>query len=135
MTDHYSALGVEPGATQDEVSQAFERELATRKARRAKTSDLHSAIAVLGDPALRRAYDLARLGESASQKLVHAKAVTLEFARENVPDVDLQEVRRHAWQTCLRATVVTTGVTARVADVAGAVSRSIQAAASRRIVD
>lgn len=134
MTDHYWALGLEPSATQDEVSQAFERELAARKARRARTSDLHSAMAVLGDPALRRAYDLARLGESASQKLVHARAVALESARENAPDVDLREVRRHAWQTCLRATVVTTGVTARVADITGAVSRSIQASASRRIV-
>jgi curved DNA-binding protein CbpA len=134
MTDHYEVLGVERTASDLEIQAAFDERLTAAKAKRRRTSDLHAAIAVLGDPTLRKAFDLARLGEAAGSKLVHAKAVTLEFARENVPDVDLREVRRHGWQTVLRGTVVATGVTARVADFAGSVSRSIQREASKRIV-
>lgn len=133
MTDHYEVLGVEPTASGVEIQAAFDELLTARRAKRRRTSDLHAAIAVLGDPTLRRAFDLARLGEAAGSKLVHAKAVTLEFARENVPDVDLREVQRHAWQTFLRTAVLVTGVSARVSDVTGSVSRRLQVEAAKRI--
>ena len=133
VTDHYQVLGVEPGAGQEEVQAAFDEALAARRARRQKTSDVHVAYAVLGDPALRRAYDLARVGEAASGKLVHAKAVTIEFAKEAIPEVDLNEVRRHTWQSVLRATVFVTGVTAKASEVTGALSRQVQQEAAKRI--
>lgn len=133
MTNHYEVLGVEPGTKQEEVQAAFDQALSVRRARRQKTSDLYSAFAVIGDPTLRRAYDLARFGEAAGDKIVLAKTATIEFAKEAIPEVDLNEVRRHAWQTLLRTTVLVTGVTAKASEVTGAVSRQIQQEAAKRI--
>jgi len=133
MIDQYSVLKLDRGAKPEEVQRAFDELLAARRAKRQRTSDLHAAIAVLGDPTLRKAHDLALLGEATNDKLVHAKAVTIEFAREKMPDVDLKEVSRHAWQTLLRTTVLVTGLTARVSEVTGVVSRQIQQVAAKRI--
>jgi hypothetical protein len=133
MIDQYSVLKLERGAKQEEVQLAFDELLAARRAKRQRTSDLHAAITVLGDPTLRKAHDLALLGEATNDKLVRAKVATIEFARENIPDVDLKEVSRHAWQTFLRTTVLVTGMTARVSEVTGSVSRQLQHEAAKRI--
>lgn len=133
MQDHYQVLSVDPKASSEEVKAAFDQALASRRARRQKTSDVHVALAVLGDPTLRRAYDLARAGEAVTDKLVYAKAVTIDAARDSIPDVHWGEVRRHAWQTLLRTTVLVTGATARAADVTGSVSRGLQHQAAKRI--
>jgi len=129
MTDHYKSLGLEPGAKQDEIQAAFEKELASRKARRQRTSDLHAAHAVLADPALRRAYDAVRIGHEAGARLVQAKDSAIDFAKDVAPDVDWAEVGRSAWQTGLKATVLVAGVTAKLSDGTGRVSRRLQAAA------
>lgn len=133
MTDHYLTLGVEPGAKQEEVQAAFDAVLATRRARRQGTSDLHAAFAVLGDPTLRRAYDLARVSGAAGDKLVLARTATIEFAKDAISEVDLHEVRRHLWQSALRATVLLTGVTAKASELAGLASRRIQQEAAKKI--
>lgn len=133
MTDHYDVLGVSSSASQEEIRSALEACLADRRARRRSASDLHAAAAVIGDPTLRRAYDLARIGEAAGNRLVHARAVTVEFAKDAMPEVDLNEVRRHAWQTLLRATVLATGVVAKVSEVTGPVARHVQQEAAMRI--
>lgn len=134
MTDHYKVLGVEPGARQEEIQAAFEGLLSSRKASRRSTSDLHVAHAVLADVGLRRAYDLLRLGQTAGEKLAEAKDSTIEIARDAIPDIEWAEVRRNAWQTALKATVLVTGATAKAADVTGAVSRRLQARAAKQLV-
>jgi len=133
MANHFEVLGIEPTAKQEEIIAAFDELLAARRAKRQKTSDLQQAIAVVGDPVLRKAYTAMLVTGSAGDKLVHAKAVTIEFAKEAMPEVDLNEVRRHAWQTLLRTTVLVTGMTAKASEVTSAVSRQIQQEAAKRI--
>lgn len=133
MANHFDVLGISPTAKQEEIQVAFDQLLATRRAKRQKTSDLYQAISVVGDPVLRKAYTAVLLTESAGDKIVRARRVTLEFARENTPDVDLKEVSRHAWQTFLRTAVLVTRVTARVSEVTGSVSRQLQHEAAKRI--
>lgn len=135
MTDqnHYSVLGLEPGAKQEEIGAAFEEQLAARKARRGRTSDLHAANAVLGDPTLRRAYDAARIGHEAGARLAGAKDSVVDFAKDVAPDVDWIEVARSAWQTSLKMTVVVAGVAVKVADATSAFSRRVQSAAAQQI--
>ncbi|NTU70461.1 MAG: hypothetical protein HGB10_01350 [Coriobacteriia bacterium] len=133
MTDHFKTLGLEPGAKRVEIEAAFEEQLAARKARRRRTSDLHAAFAVLSDPTLRRAYELARFGEAASIRVADAKAVTIGRAREVVAQVDVQEIVHDARRLGLKSLVFVSRCTARVADVTADVSRSIQVAASRAL--
>ncbi|PKQ16723.1 MAG: hypothetical protein CVT67_02835 [Actinobacteria bacterium HGW-Actinobacteria-7] len=61
---------------------------------------------------------------------MHAKAVTLDFARDNIPEVDIREMASEAWQLTLKATVLGTGWTAKVAETTAVVSRRVQAAAA-----
>lgn len=133
MVDHYVVLGVSPQAKQEEVQAAFDELLVVRKARRQKTSDLHAAMAVLGEPTLRRAYDLARIGQSTKGKLVHATVVTSEFARDNIPEIDIRELLSQTREVALKLTVVGSGTLARVAEFTAKTSRTVQLVASRRL--
>ena len=137
MTDFYSVLGVQPSATAEEIVSASEELLGVRKARRQRTGDIHAAVAVLGDPTLRRAFDVARFGQATGARLVRTKDTAVVVAGqvvEMVPDIDLQELARSTWQAALRAVVLTTGATAKVADVTAFVSRKVQSEAAKRIV-
>lgn len=133
MTDHYSVLSLSPDSSREEVTAAFEEVLAARKAKRARTSDVHAAYAVLGEPALRHVYDMARFGRATSEKVTQTKEQAIELAKEALPDIDWAEVRQNAWQTTLKATVLLAGATARAADFTGVASRRLQAEAARRI--
>jgi len=133
MTDHYEVLGVEQNARQEEIQVAFDELLASRRSRRQKTSDLHAAIAIIGDPTMRKAYDLSRFGIATSDRLVHAKAVTIGFAKDAIPDVDVREVAAQAREVLLKVTVLGSGAIAKVADVTGSLSRAIQVAASKQL--
>lgn len=135
MTDqnHYSVLSVSPSATKEEVKAAFEEVLAARRAKRASTFDVHAAYAVLGDPMLRRAYDMARLGRATSERVSQTTAQAAELAKDVLPEVNWAEVRQNAWVTGLKATVLISGATARAADITGAVSRRLQLVAARRL--
>lgn len=129
MTDPYQVLGVGPRASQEEIEAAFEEALASRRSSRKGASDLHSAYAVIGDPSLRRAYDLVQLGHATSERLTGAKDALVEA----IPEVNWTEVRREAAQAALKATVLVSGAAARAADATARVSRWVQAQASRRI--
>lgn len=136
MQDLYEALGVDPKATVEDIETAFAEALAARRARRAKTSDLHVALAVLTDPPLRRAYDAARVGVAATDKLVLAKDKAIEVAdqvKSLVPEVDPKELAAEAWHLALRTTVFASGLTARAADLTGTASRKLQAAAAQAL--
>lgn len=136
MTDHYQVLSVEPKASGIEIQAAFEREIASRRSRRQKASDVHVAYAVLSDDTLRRAYDLARFGVAVGVKMAETKASAVHVAEQVgdlVPDVDFREVADQAWQTALKATVLSAGVTANTGDVVARVARRIQIEAARRI--
>jgi DnaJ-class molecular chaperone len=131
---YYETLGIETGAKQGEVRAAFDEQLAARKARRGRTSDLHAAFAVLSDPTLRKAYDLARLGSAASEKLVSAKEGAVRVAThlgDSVSEIDVQEVVQDVWRTTLKAVVVTSVVTEKVGEAAAQVSRRMRAAAKK----
>lgn len=137
MTDYYKVLGVQPSATAEEIVSASEELLGVRKARRQRTGDIHAAVAVLGDPTLRRAFDVARFGAATGARLVSTKEAAVVVAGqvvEMVPDVDFQELTRSTWQAALRAVVFTSGMAAKVADVTASVSRRVQSEASKRIV-
>lgn len=61
MTDHYATLGVQKGASQDEIKKAF-RKLASQHhpdkgGDTAKFQQIQAAYDTLGDPAKRQAYD------------------------------------------------------------------------------
>ncbi|HEY3317202.1 MAG TPA: hypothetical protein VGK50_02095 [Coriobacteriia bacterium] len=129
MTDHYRVLGLDKGASQDDIAIAFEELLAARRSKRQKTSDLHAALAVIGDPTLRRAYDLACFGKAASDTIVQAAVQ----ARELVPDVSVQELVHETWQLTLKAVMLTSGATARVANITAVLSRKLHDAAGRRL--
>lgn len=136
MQDHYLVIGVEPKASVEEIESAFLSALEARRAKRQRTSDIHVAHAVLSDTALRRAYDAARIGVALVEKVNDVKATTIQAANqagELIPDVDIQEVAAQAWQTTLKATVLTAGITARAGEVATALSRKVQIAAARRL--
>lgn len=133
QVDHYAVLGVEPSARQEAVAAAFEAVLATRKARRAKTSDVHAAYAIIGDVHLRRAYDLARFGRATSERLECAKGAAIEIVRDAMPDVTWSEVRQDAWRATLRATVLVAGTSAKVSDFTGTFARRLQVLAARKL--
>ena len=134
MEDQYQVLGLEQGARQEEVQAAFDELLAARKARRGKTSDLHVACAVLSDPVLRRAHDLARMGISAGGKLSKTKDAALGFAADAIPDIDVAEVVAQIRELGLKLTVVGCGALAKGADVTARASRAVQSAARRRLL-
>ena len=131
--DYYEVLQVEQGASMEEVDVAFQALLAERRSRRQKQSDLHASYAVLSDPTLRRAYDLSQMGRATSERLAEVKESAIEIAKDAVPAIEWSEVGRAAWQTSLKATVLVTGTTAKVSDVAGSISRRLQSAAAKRI--
>jgi DnaJ-class molecular chaperone len=131
MTDHYAVLGVDRVSSQEDVAAAFERLLAARKAHRQKTSDLHVAYAILADAGLRRAYDLACFGAAASDRIVEARTSIVGYAQDVVADIDVQDLARQAGQVALKALVLTSGATARAAELTARVSRAVQVAASR----
>lgn len=134
--DYYEVLGIERGTNEAEIRAAFEAEIVSRRSRRQKSSDVHVAYAVLSDDTLRHAYDLARFGIAVSNKLAETKASAVQVAEQVgdlVPDVDFREVADQAWQTALKATVLSAGVTANIGDVVASVARRIQIEAARRI--
>lgn len=125
----YEVLGVDSRAHQEEVEAAFNEAVEARRASRRSVADLHAAFAVIGDPTLRRTYDVVQLGHAANERLAVAKdAVT-----EALPDVDWAEVRQQAVQVGLKTTVLITGLTARAADATARVSRRVQVEAAKRI--
>lgn len=81
-SSYYQTLGVEKDARQEEIRVAFEETLAARKARRARTSDVHAAFAVIGDVNQRRVYDLTRWGRASSERLSEAAELAIGVARE-----------------------------------------------------
>ncbi len=129
MTNHFEVLGLTPGAKQEEVSAAFEKLLADRRARRRKTGDLHAALAVLSDPTLRRAHEIALFGESASEKLVGAGTAAVEAIQE----IDVRELLAQSREVALKVTVVGCGAVAKVAEFTAKTSRSVQVVASRQL--
>lgn len=133
MTDHYEQLGVLSGAKTEEIEAAFQQLLVTRRAKRQRTSDLHVAHAVLSDRSLRRAYDLARFGIATSDRFIHTKAVTVKFAKDHIPDIDVLELMAQAREVALKAAILGSGAVARTAEMTSTVSRAVQLAASRRL--
>lgn len=129
MTDPYEVLGVDHRAPQEEVESAFEEALAARRASRKGASDIHAAFAIVGDPTLRKAHDLVQLGRTTNERIAAAK----DAAIDALPEVDWAEVRREARQAALKATVLVSGATARVAEAAARVSRRVQIEAAKRI--
>lgn len=131
--DHYRTLGLEPGASAEEIKSAYESVLANRKARRQKNGDVHQAIAVLGDPTLRAAYDLKRHGSAVSDKLLSAKDAAVGTVADVIAEVDMAEVMRQAREVGLKGVVVLSGASARTAELTMIVSRKVQVAAARRL--
>ncbi|MDZ4180086.1 MAG: hypothetical protein U1E29_12780 [Coriobacteriia bacterium] len=129
MTNHFEVLGLAPGAKQEEVSTAFEELLANRRARRQKTGDLHAAIAVLSDPTLRRAHEIALFGDAAGDKLVVVKNAAVEVIQE----IDIRELLAQVREVALKVTVVGSGAVAKVAESQARGSRALQRAAARRL--
>jgi hypothetical protein len=125
----YKVLGVDSRASQAEVEAAFEEAVAARRSSRRSASDIHASFAVIGDPTLRKAYDLVQLGHATNERLTVAKDAIVEA----MPEVRWDEVRQQAWQVTLKTTVLVSGFTARAADVAARVSRGVQAEAAKRI--
>lgn len=127
--DYYSVLGVDRHARQEDIAAAFDEMIATRRARRRANGDVHAAFSVLSQPALRAAYDAVLFGRSASERLSDARDAAIEV----LPEVNWVELGRSARQTALKAAFLVSGVTAKTADIAGALSRKIQVAAARRL--
>ena len=125
----YEVLGVDSRARQEEVEAAFHEAVEARRASRKSASDLHASFAVIGDPSLRKAYDLVQLGHATNEKLTVAKEAIVEA----LPEVNWTEVRQQAWQVTLKAAVLVSGLTARAADTTARVSRQVQVGAARRI--
>lgn len=134
--DHYEVLGIDRHASSEEITAAFDLAIEARRAKRQRTADLHAAYAVLSEPTLRSAYDLARFGASAARiaKKVADKATEVASqTKDAIPEVDFEEVARDAWRTTLKSVVLVSGATARVADATGALSRRLQTAAAQRL--
>lgn len=131
--DHYRTLGVDHDASADEIEAAYESVLASRKARRQKNGDVHQAIAVLGDPTLRRAYDLKRHGAAVSDRLVSVKDAAMGTVADVVAEVDVAELARQARDVGLKSVVLISGVSARAAELTMIMSRKVQVAASRQL--
>lgn len=129
MTDHYKVLCVDPGAKQEEVQIAFDELLAARRARRQKVGDVYAAMAVVGDPTLRKAYDLARFGEAAGDKLVGVRTAAVEVIQE----IDIRELLAQTREVALKVTVVGSGAVAKAAEFTAKASRGVQLVASRRL--
>lgn len=129
MVDHFKVLGLTPLARKEEVSAAFEELLADRRARRRKTGDLYASLAVLSDPTLRRAHEIALFGESAGDKL----AVVGNAAVEVIQEIDIRELLAQTREVALKVTVVGSGAVARVAEFTAKASRGVQAVASRQL--
>lgn len=127
--DLFEVLGVDRHANKEELEAAYETALADRQRRRRSSADVRAAYAVLSDPSLRRAHELALLGREAGRRIGAAR----EAVEDRLPDVDWAEVRHESWQTALKATVLASGVTARMADATGSIARRVQLAAARRI--
>jgi len=125
MTDHYQTLGVDRKAEQHEIATAAEELLAVRKAKRQRTADVHAALAVLGDPSMRKAYDLVVTG-----KIVGEKAgVVIEQVRDAVPDVDLRQLSCEAKQLSLKVIVLLSRMAGRTAESVCSISRWTETAA------
>jgi curved DNA-binding protein CbpA len=133
MTNHYSVLGLEVGATREQVDAAFDEVLAARRAKRQKTSDVHVAHAVLSDDGFRGTYDLALRGAAAGERLSGAKDAVVEAVVDAIPDIQWSEVRKNAVQAALQTTVLVAGFTARASDLTASVSRRVQSAAARKL--
>lgn len=136
MHDYYEILGLESKASAEEIETAFRSTLETRQAKRQRTSDVHVAHAVLSDSALRHAYDAARIGVALVEKVNDVRTTTMQAASqasELIPDIDFKEVASQAWQTTLKATVLTAGVAARAGEVASVLSRRLQVAAAKQL--
>lgn len=129
MVSHFEVLGLTPGAKQEEVSTAFEELLAVRRTRRRKTGDLYAAFAVLSDPTLRKAHELALFGDAAGDKLAIARNAAVEVIQE----IDIRELLTQTREVVLKATVVGSGAVAKMAEFAARASRGVQAVASRRL--
>ncbi len=129
MTNHFEVLGLAPGARQEEVVAAFDELLADRRARRRRTGDLHAALAILSDPTLRKAHELALLGDAAGDKLVGAKNAAVEAIQE----IDLRELASQTREVALKVTVIGSGALASAAELTARGSRAVQRAASHRL--
>jgi|GEM_PF-5244913 len=125
----YEVLGVDRRAHQEELEAAFHEAVEARRASRKSASDLHAAYAVLSEPALRKAYDVVQLGHATSDRLTAAKDVMVEA----LPDVNWVEVRREAKQTALKAAVLISGATVKVANATARVFSRVQIEAAKRI--
>jgi hypothetical protein len=68
--NHYETLGLSPGASSEEIAQAFAREISMSRPRAfGGIAEVSIAYATLSDPAKRKAYDVS-IGLSAPAKLV-----------------------------------------------------------------
>lgn len=130
MVDHYEALCVEPNASFEEIEEAFETQLAACRAKRQRSGDVYQAIAVLGDPVLRVAYDLKRSGSAVSCKLACAKDSTVGTVSDAIAEIDVADVVKQAREAGLKGVVLLCGATARAGDVTAALCRRLQVAAA-----
>jgi len=133
MTDYYTALCVEPNASVEEIEAAYQEQLAARRAKRQKNADLHQAIAVLGDPVLRTAYDLKRRGSAVSGKLVAAKDTAVDSISDVIAEIDVAEVAKQASEVGLKGVVLLSGAVARIGEATTVLSRRVQVGAARRL--
>jgi len=131
--DYYGNLGVTANATSEEIEGAFQELVASRRASHRGTSDLSAAFAVIGNPTMRKTHDLARFGIVTSERLVHAKATTVDFARNAIPEIDVKELVSQTREVALKLTVLGTGAITRAAELTATVSRAVQVAASRQL--
>ena len=134
MVDHYQVLGLSPQARENEIKAAFDEQLALRRSKRRSTSDLYAAFAIIGDPTMKKAYDLARFGIATSDRFNHTRAVTVEFAKDVIPDVDVLEVLAQTREVALKSLVLGSGAIASVAETVAGASRTIQSVAGRRLL-
>lgn len=131
MTDYYSVLGIEKGARTEDVATAFDSLLASRRARRQKTSDLHAAFAVLADPVLRAAYDGVLAGGVSGPKHLVGEAAL--FVRDVVSDIDVQQIADQAWEVALKSVALASRNTGRLMDAGAKASRVVERAAVKRL--
>lgn len=126
---YFEVLGVGRQASQSEVDAAYEAIVYARKRQRRSTADVVAAHSVLSDPVLRRAHELSIFGHEAGEKLEAA----VEAVQDRLPDIDWAEVRREAWQTTLKTTVLVSGATAKAADLTAGACRRLQSEAAKRL--
>lgn len=134
--NHYEALGLAPGANGAEVRSAFDEMLAARRAKRQRTSELHAAIAVLGDPVLRAAYDASLMGRGAFAKaagLSDEVATAVGDMKTRAGEVDYAALGGQVWQLTLRVVVLASDSTVAVASLTSRVSKRVGDVARSRI--